>query len=201
MQSTETPVALSIILLNIVLTVYVWYSKKDIFPQLALHPYSIVHYNRWYMMLTSGFVHANLMHLAFNMLTLYFFAISIPLENILGRLKFVLIYFISLIISNISTIIKNRNNPNYFAVGASGAISGVLFSFIIYDIFVLGSKAKLGIILLPIPMPSWIFGILYLIYCILASKYSKDLINHEAHFWGAISGIILTLVLKPEIIF
>lgn len=201
MQSNETPIALTILIINVVISFYSWYSKKEILSRLALHPYSVVHYNRWYMILTSGFVHANLMHLAFNMLTLYFFAIRIPLEVLLGNLNFILIYFLSLIFSNISTIVKNRNNPNYYSVGASGAISGILFSFIIYDIFVLGGQAKLGIMFFPVPLPSWIFGILYLIYCVLASKYSKDFINHEAHFWGAITGVILTIFFKPNIIF
>jgi membrane associated rhomboid family serine protease len=76
----------------------------------------------------------------------------------------------------------------------------VLFSFILIDIFLLGGQAKLGILFFPIPMPSWIFGILYLVYCVFASKYSRDFINHEAHFWGAIAGVVLTIVLKPSLI-
>lgn len=169
------------------------YSRTGFGERGVLHPYSVVHHKKYYMIITSGFLHADMMHLMFNMLTFYFFAFQ--LELIIGSVNFFFLYFSSLIISNISTIIKNKNNYGYRSVGASGAISGVLFSYIM-----LNPGARIGIIFFPIGIPAPIFGVLYLAYCWWAAKKSQDFINHEAHFWGALAGVILTIILIPDVI-
>ena len=127
------------------------------------------------------------------MLTFYFFAFN--LESITGTIDFLIIFFISLVLSNISTIIKHKNNPNYRAVGASGAISGVVFSAILFN-----PGAKMGIMFFPVPIPAPIFGLLYLAYCFFAARNSSDDINHDAHFYGALAGIIVTLILFPSVL-
>jgi membrane associated rhomboid family serine protease len=160
---------------------------------MMLHPYGVVHENKWYQLITSGFVHADLIHLMFNMLSYYFFAFN--LELIIGSLNFFIIYFVSLIVSDISTVLKNKDNPQYYALGASGAVSAVIFASIL--VF---PSSKIALMFFPIGIPAPIFGLLYLVYCYYASKRSGDLINHEAHFWGAVSGIVLLILLIPGVV-
>jgi membrane associated rhomboid family serine protease len=188
-----TPVSWVIILLTSGLSLYAMYMNRDLYEKWILHPYSIINYKKYYMMITSGFLHADMMHLIFNMMTFYFFAFQLEFQ--IGSIGLFLVYFGSMILSNISTILKNYKNIDYRAVGASGAISGVLFSYILIN-----PLSKIGIFLFPIGIPAPFFGLLYLAYCWWASKKSYDLINHEAHFYGALAGIIFTVILSPGVV-
>jgi membrane associated rhomboid family serine protease len=142
-------------------------------------------------MLTSGFLHADIMHLAFNMITLYFFA-PIVVQT-LGDFSFILIYLGSLIFGSLLTMAFHGNEYNYRAVGASGAVTGVLYSAILmYPDMTIGI---FGII----PMPAYIFGILYLFYSIYGMKSRTDNIGHTAHFGGAIGGYVITLLKMPSL--
>jgi membrane associated rhomboid family serine protease len=133
------------------------------------------------------------MHLAFNMLTFYFFAFQLEAE--LGSIKFFVLYIGSMVLADVTSIIKNYNDPEYRSLGASGAISGVLFSYILFK-----PNAQLGILFFPIPIPASIFALLYLAFCYFASKKQYDMVNHEAHFWGAVAGVILTTAMEPNAI-
>ncbi|MEL1240723.1 rhomboid family intramembrane serine protease [Flavobacterium flavipallidum] len=144
-------------------------------------------------MLTSGFLHADLGHLAFNMITLYFFAPVV--SAYLGNLMFVMIYFASLICGSLLTLVIHKNEYHYRAVGASGAVTGVLYSAIL-----LQPDMMLGIFFI-IPMPAYLFGILYLLYSIYGMKAKNDGIGHTAHFGGAIGGYLITLLIYPDLIF
>jgi membrane associated rhomboid family serine protease len=189
----QTPVSLLVFITTIGFGFYTLLSNQEMLHKMMLHPYSVFRENKWYQLITSGFVHADLIHLMFNMLSYYFFAFN--LEMSIGSLNFFIIYFVSLVVSDISTIIKNKNNPAYYALGASGAVSAVIFaSILVYP------SSQIGIMFIPIGIPAPIFGILYLVYGYFASKRSGDLINHEAHFWGAVSGILLILILVPGIL-
>ena len=190
---SATPASVFLLISIILISLYGLYKNQLLLRNLMLNPYSIVHYNKWYQVVTSGFVHADIMHLLFNMMSFYFFAFQ--LEELIGSLSLLLIFFISLILANVSTIIKNRNNPEYYALGASGAVSGIIFSSILFN-----PLSKIGVIFFPIGIPAPIFGILYLAYCYYASKRSNDMINHEAHFWGALSGILVSILLYPEVV-
>lgn len=140
-------------------------------------------------MITSGFLHADIGHLAFNMITLYFFAPIV--SQSLGDFSFVLIYFASLICGSLLTMVFHGNEYSYSAVGASGAVTGVLYSAILmYPDMMLGI---FGII----PMPAYIFGIAYLLYSIYGMKSRRDNIGHTAHFGGAIGGYVITLLKDP----
>ncbi|MFA6570685.1 MAG: rhomboid family intramembrane serine protease [Bacteroidota bacterium] len=189
----ESPLSIVIFLLTIGISLYTIYGKKELFDKLALHPWSIVHDNKYYQFLTSGFIHADVMHLMFNMLTFYFFAFE--LEKFIGTWRFALIYFASLIFSDVSTVFKQKDNQKYYAVGASGAISGILFSYILFS-----PTSKIGMFFIPIGIPAPLFALLYLAFCFYASKKSSDLINHEAHFWGALTGLLVTIALVPEVL-
>lgn len=142
-------------------------------------------------MLSSGFLHADMMHLAFNMLTLWFFAPVVL--SWLGNLSFILIYFGSLIFGSLLTIIFHKNDYSYRAVGASGAVTGVLYSAIL-----LQPDMMLGIFFV-IPMPAYLFGILYLLYSIYGMRAKNDNIGHTAHFGGAIGGYLITLIKVPSL--
>jgi len=177
-----------ILLATAAISLLVIYAKPDLYEKLVLHPFSVTRENRWYTLITSGFIHADIWHLAFNMLSFYFFAGR--LEAVVGTENFLLIYFGSMIISDLPTIYKQRDNPNYRSLGASGAVSGIIYSSILFN--------PLGTIYIYfIPMPAIVFGILFIVYGYYMEKRGMDYINHSAHNWGAISGIVLTLILAP----
>ena len=142
-------------------------------------------------MLSSGFLHADMMHLLFNMLTLWFFA-PVVLQG-LGNFSFLLIYFGSLIFGSLLTMLFHKNDYSYRAVGASGAVTGVLYSAIL-----LQPDMMLGIFFV-IPMPAYLFGILYLLYSIYGMRAKNDNIGHTAHFGGAIGGYLITLIKEPSL--
>ncbi|GIQ60659.1 rhomboid family intramembrane serine protease [Flavobacterium collinsii] len=142
-------------------------------------------------MLSSGFLHADMMHLLFNMLTLWFFA-PVVLQG-LGNFSFLLIYFGSLIFGSLLTMLFHKNDYSYRAVGASGAVTGVLYAAIL-----LQPDMMLGIFFV-IPMPAYLFGILYLLYSIYGMKAKNDNIGHTAHFGGAIGGYLITLIKEPSL--
>ncbi len=191
MMPNATPVATILFILTIGFSVYSFYLNKNLIEKFALNPYAIKRHRKYASLILSGFLHSNFPHLLFNMLSFYFFAF--PLERAIGSLNFLIIFIGSLIIANIPTVIKEKDNPQYRAIGASGAISGVIFSFILFE-------PMMGILIFPIPfpLPAFVFGILYLLWSYFAAKQERDLINHSAHFWGAISGIILTIFLEPN---
>ena len=143
-------------------------------------------------MLSSGFLHVDMMHLIFNMFTLWMFA-PVVIEW-LGTISFVLIYLGSLIFGSLLTMLFHKNDYSYRAVGASGAVTGILYSAIL-----LQPDMMLGIFFV-IPIPAYIFGILYLLYSIYGMKAKNDNIGHTAHFGGAIGGYLITLVKEPSLI-
>lgn len=188
----HAPSAYFVFMITIITSLYALYSKPYLIYTFSLSPYEISRGRKIHTLLTSGLVHANLQHLLFNMLSFYFFAFD--LEKKIGHFNFLIIYLTGLVLSDISTIIKKRNNQSYQSLGASGAISAVLFSYIIFDPF-----SKLILFPIPFPIPAYFFALGYLIYCVWASRNQKDHINHEAHFWGAISGILITALLFPSV--
>jgi membrane associated rhomboid family serine protease len=188
-----TPVSSLLFVFTIIVSLYGIYGNSYANRGLMLHPYSIKRGKSYYTILTSGFIHADMNHLLFNMLSFYFFAFS--LEKIVGHWQFAVIYILGLVLSDISSIIKNKNNSSYYSLGASGAISAVLFSYILFD-----PLSRIYIFFIPIGIPAYIFAFLYLAYCMYASKNQSDQINHEAHFWGAISGLVITSVLFPHVL-
>ncbi|MCI9845765.1 rhomboid family intramembrane serine protease [Flavobacterium pectinovorum] len=143
-------------------------------------------------MLSSGFLHVDMMHLMFNMLTLWFFAPVVL--NWLGTFSFVLVYLGSLIFGSLLTMFFHKNDYSYRAVGASGAVTGVLYSAIL-----LQPDMMLGIFFV-IPIPAYLFGILYLLYSIYGMKAKNDNIGHTAHFGGAVGGYLITLIKEPSLI-
>lgn len=144
-------------------------------------------------MISSAFLHADYGHLIFNMLTLYFFAPVVI--DYLGDLTFLLVYAGSLIFGSLLTLIMHKDDYSYRAIGASGAVTGVLYSAIL-----LQPDMSLYLFFIPIPIPAYVFGIGYLLYSIYGMKAKNDNIGHTAHFGGAIGGYLITILKMPEMI-
>ncbi len=146
-----------------------------------------------FRMFSSGFLHLDFSHLLFNMLTLYFF--TNPVLVSVGAVNFVLIYVASLLIGNLFSFYFHKNELHYSAIGASGAVSGILYSAILFY-----PNMSLYLFFVPIPIPAWLFGILYLLYSIYGMKKRTDNIGHDAHFGGALAGYFLTILMAPSLI-
>ena len=144
-------------------------------------------------MLTSGFLHVDISHLFMNMFTLFFFADVVI--NWFGPTKFIGIYFISLIAGSLLALFFHKDEPYYSAVGASGAVTGILYAAIL-----LQPDMRLGIMFIPIPLPAYVLGIGYLLYSIYGMKKRLGNIGHTAHFGGAIGGYVTVLLLKPDLL-
>ena len=144
-------------------------------------------------MLTSGFLHADMGHLFFNMFTLFMFAPVVT--NYFGTASFLLIYIGSLVFGSLLTLMMHKNDYNYRAIGASGAVTGVLYSAILIE-----PSMSLYLFFIPIPIPAYLFGIGYLLYSIYGMKAKNDNIGHTAHFGGAIGGYLITLLKEPTMI-
>ena len=141
-------------------------------------------------MVSSGFLHADTQHLLFNMLSLYFFADVVI--ALLSPIQFLLVYFGSLLVGSLLSLYFHKNEYHYSAVGASGAVSGIIYSAIL-----LQPGMNLYMFFIPIPIPAYIFGIGYLLYSIYGMKNGIGNIGHDAHFGGAIGGYLITLILSP----
>lgn len=143
-------------------------------------------------MFSSGFLHVDPMHLFVNMFTLYFFA-DIVVQD-LGNLNFIIVYLVSLILGNLLSLYFHKDEFHYSAVGASGAVTGILYSAIL-----LYPSMELYMFFIPIPIPAYVFGIGYLLYSIYGMKKRIGNIGHDAHFGGAIGGFVVTLMLMPSL--
>ncbi len=187
-----------LILITVVFSV-VAFQRSELFYKYLLSPYEIIHRKKWYQTLTHGFLHAGWEHLLVNMFVLFSFgqAIEIYFHVYLPgnkNLLIILFYLSAIVISSIPSILKNRNNSFYTAVGASGAVSAVTFATIVFD--PMRKILFFGIL----PIPGIIFGILYLAYSYYMSKKGGDNIGHDAHFYGAIYGFVFPLLLNRDLI-
>lgn len=179
---------------------YRCFQDTDLVNKLKHYPYSEARGSEFYRFISSGFVHGDWTHLIINMYVFYEFGsivekIFISIHgNLLGRLWYVLLYVGTLIIADIPTYIKFKNNPNFASIGASGAVSGILFAYILFDPW-----AMLALFFV-IPIPAIVFAVLYLIYSSWADKNQSGKIDHSAHYYGAISGLLITIIFYPKVI-
>ena len=153
-------------------------------------PYWFLRRRQYFTIVASGFVHADLLHLIFNMMTFYFFGFL--LESAIGSTQFLLLYFAGLLISHAGTYIKHQRNPEYACLGASGAISAVLFASI-----VLFPENSLIVFPIPLPIPAPLFGIGYLAYTWYSARNPHGRVNHDAHLSGAITGLVYVALVDP----
>ncbi|HEX8016573.1 MAG TPA: rhomboid family intramembrane serine protease [Flavobacterium sp.] len=183
-------ILIGIIIANVLIS-YKGFSDLIFFRKYEFHVGSI-RSGEQVRMISSGFLHVDMMHLIFNMLTLYFFAPTVI--GYLGNFSFILVYFGSLIFGSLLTMVFHKNDYSYRAVGASGAVTGVLYSAIL-----LQPNSTIGLYFL-IDIPAYLFGILYLLYSIYGMKAKNDNIGHTAHFGGAVGGYLITLIREPSLI-
>lgn len=175
------------------------FRDATLFDKLKFNAYDVRHSNQWYRFFSYGFLHANWVHLFINMFVLLSFGEFVekrfhaifPDKYIL---YYILLYVGGILISIMPAYGKHKNDVFYNSVGASGAVSAVVFSSII--LYPLG---KISLFFIPIGIPSPLFGVLYIIYELYMSKRAKDNIGHDAHLWGAIFGVIYTIALRPSL--
>ena len=187
-----TPPLILILLAIIVLISYRAFKDPLLFNQLKFNVRA-VQLGEYYRLLTAGFIHVDYNHLFFNCFTLFIFGGNALYG--LGTVNFILLYMVSLLMGNGLAYYYHKSNPYYTAVGASGAIMGIVYSSIL-----MFPEMKLAIIFFPIPFPAYVFGVGYLIYTLFGIKSQNDGIGHTAHFGGAIGGIICTLVFDPFVL-
>jgi membrane associated rhomboid family serine protease len=195
---------LSLTLIVIIITVVVSLysnSKPELYGKLLFNPYQVVHRKEWYRIFTHALIHDknNIFHLVFNMYVLYSFGNaveSILFNNLqgLGVIYYLLLYIGGTAVATLPAIIKHKNNYNYNSVGASGAVSAVLFSTIAFVPF----SGGIGIMFIPFTISPLIFGVLYLAYEMYMQRRGGTNIAHDAHIWGAIFGFLFTLIFVPQ---
>lgn len=184
----SAPVTFLLLIANVLIGAYTLFFDQSIVGKWAFRP-KLVKEGQWWRFLTAGFVHVGLAHLAFNMITLFFFGPWV--EGILGPVKFAVVYFGSELAANALTMWRHKDNAKYSAVGASGAVSGVLFAFILFRPF------EMLYIFAALPMPAILFAVLYVALSLYSAKQGGGPVAHEAHLGGALGGVLLTLVLYP----
>ncbi|HTQ63319.1 MAG TPA: rhomboid family intramembrane serine protease [Puia sp.] len=187
---------ISIIVLTCLISI-TGFSNSKLIDELIFWPPAISRRRQYYRFVTSGLIHADYMHLAFNMITLFFFGrameASYTSELGLPPYSFLLLYVGSLIASLLPTYFKHRNDYNYKSLGASGAVCAVLFSYILL-------RPWEKILVFFIPFPAIVYALLFLGYSMYMSKKGGDYINHDAHFWGALFGIAFTIAARPGVV-
>ncbi|MBB6324392.1 membrane associated rhomboid family serine protease [Algoriphagus iocasae] len=177
------------------------FNKPEFINRWMFVPYLIKNRGQWDRFITSGFIHKDYMHLLFNMFTFYFFGgfveqfLAYKFGVVTGGIIFILFYLLGIIISDIPTYLKNKDDSYYRALGASGGTAATVFASII--IMPLSDICLFGILCLP----GFILGALFLLYSYFKGKNGDDAINHDAHLYGAIFGIVFILIISPESIF
>jgi membrane associated rhomboid family serine protease len=187
----EQPGAAIIFAVTIATSLIGLFAAPRLIDRSLFRPYWFLRRKQYDTIVLSGFVHADIGHLLFNMITFYFFAFS--LERYIGTSKFLVLYFLGLVASDSWTFFRHRDNPEYASLGASGAISAVLFAYIVYF-----PTTTLMILPIPVPIPAPLFAVGYVAYEYWAGRQQRGRINHDAHLCGALFGVLFVAVTEPS---
>ncbi len=185
-----------VILAITVIVSFLCFNNGELFDKLSLKPYRVVHANEWYRLISHGFVHGDWMHLIVNMFTFWSFGRYIESAfHYFGFAPwaFAMLYLGGIVVASVGDIVRYRNAAWYSSIGASGAVSAVLFTAILLNPW---DKILLFAI---VPIPGILFGVIYLAYCQYMARRGEDNINHNAHFYGAVYGFLFPILLKPEL--
>jgi membrane associated rhomboid family serine protease len=186
----SAPATFLLLVLNVVVAVVTLFVDGSLLERWAFRPYRVAREREWGRWLTAGFVHVGLAHLAFNMLTLFFFGPFI--ERTMGSWRFLALYLGAEVAANALTYWRHKDNANYSAAGASGAISGVVFAFVLFRPW-----EPIYFFFIPVGIPAILFAGIYVALSIYASNQGGGRVAHEAHLGGALGGVALTLALYP----
>ena len=201
MDFSQAPITILLIAANAIFS-FIGFSNESLKNKTIGWPYYTKREKQYYRFITSGFLHADWMHLIFNMFTLYFFGSNLEyylnIFGLGGNIAYLALYFLGLIVADIPSYIKHQDDPNYRSLGASGAVSAVVFAVIIFSpwssIYLYGA----------LKISAAVYAVLYVIYCVYMGKQNSDNVNHDAHLWGSLFGLVfnlgLLLALKPDIL-
>lgn len=191
MDLPNAPVTYALIVANVAASLYALYIDRNFFSQFAFEVDAVVRRKQSHRVITSSFLHGDLFHLFFNMLTLFFFGPTV--EAILGKLGFLGVYFGAIVASGVVTAIVQKRVPNYRSVGASDAVSGVLLSFCVFF-----PLEPIYIMFIPVGIPAILYGVLFIIISARLMGNPGNRIAHEGHLGGALAGVALTLLMRPD---
>lgn len=195
---TMAPATVFLLAINILVSLHALFVDQESFEKYAFRPFVMRRDQEWYRVLSGAFLHGSIMHLLFNMMTLFFFGPFLEVQ--LGITRFLIVYFGSLLAAHAYGYIRHKDDPDYTAVGASGAISGVLLAFCLFR-----PMDKIFLFLIPIGIPAVIFAILFIAFSSYAVR-DADLrggggkIAHDAHLGGAVGGLLLTVLMEPGVL-
>jgi len=192
----QMPILTYAIIAITAITSYMGFNNPALKGRLLFYPFEIKRQGQWDRFLGHGFIHADMTHLIFNMITFLSFGTLVEryfkaiFGELMGAIHFLILYFLGMILASIFSYFKHKDNRSYAALGASGAVSAVLFTGIILDP---------GMMFIFPPIPAILFGPLYLAYSLYMARKGRDNIGHDAHFFGAIFGIIYSIAIKPDL--
>jgi membrane associated rhomboid family serine protease len=192
-----------IILIAIIVLVSIQAWKNDeLYRKLLFRPYEVKKHNEWHRFVTSGFIHADYTHLIFNCASFYFFSggLVYALESeymfgSYGQLVFIALFLLGIIVADLPSYFKHKDSIYYSSLGASGGVSSIIFASILVD-----PTSKISLLFIPIWIPAFLYGILYLMYSYHMAQNSNDRINHSAHFIGSLFGVVFLVLLKPDLV-
>lgn len=189
---------LTYIIIGITTAISFWAFKNQvILEKFILNPYVVNREREYHRFITSGFIHNDHLHLIFNMFSLYFFGIAVEIVFAAyfggtGKIYYLILYFLGIIVSDIPTYVKQKNNPRYNSLGASGGVAAVIFAFIIFQ------PLQDICIYIAFCLPGFILGTLYVVFSWYQGRKSNDNINHDAHLYGALFGFIFCILIYPR---
>jgi membrane associated rhomboid family serine protease len=189
----NAPATIALIIVNLIVSVYALSVDRDFANSFAFNVGAVARKKQHYRIFTSSFLHGDYFHLLFNMMTLWFFGPTV--ERLLGTDGFLVVYFGAILTSGIVSFYVNRNRPNYSSLGASDGVSGVVLSFCLFY-----PLAPLYIMFIPIPIPAFIFAAVFIAVSAGLMGREGNRIAHEGHLGGAIAGVVLTVLMKPEVV-
>src|ERR1039457_1281119 len=186
-------ITIIIIIITAIVSIAAFRSDK-VMDDLIFYPPAVIEKNQYYRFITCGFIHADVGHLFFNMYAFYLFGEGVEMIfsaifGNMGKILYIIMYILALIICLIPSYQKNKSNPEYRSLGASGAVSAVVFAYILFN-----PLQGIGLIFIPVYMVGFLFGLIYLVVSYLLDKKGGGRINHSAHVWGALFGIIFLIV-------
>lgn len=186
-------ITLALIVVTVAVSLLAW-QRPEWLDRLIYWPPAVAR-GEWWRLASHGFVHADGAHLAFNMITFYFFGriMESVLVGRIGSIGFVLFYLSAIVIAMFPSHVRHRRDPNYRSLGASGAVSAVLFAYILLDPWAM-------LLVFIVPVPAIVFAAVYVIYSVHAMRQPRSRINHGAHLWGGLYGVIFLIVLEPRVL-